>query len=105
MSTNKRYDSRTEEEKTSGCIMGSDGVKRWIVFDSNGDPALHRVDGPALIAQNGTKLWYINGKPHRLDGPAKEWVSEVVEWFFEGQKIDCSSQEEFDKLIKLKVFW
>ena len=30
---------------------------------------LHRVDGPAAEYANGSKSWYLNGKPHRLDGP------------------------------------
>jgi len=29
----------------------------------------HRVDGPAIIRPNGSKIWYCRGKLHRLDGP------------------------------------
>lgn len=36
----------------------------------NEDDELHRLDGPAIIRKDGTKLWYQNGKPHRVGGPA-----------------------------------
>jgi hypothetical protein len=91
----------TNQEIAEGCVMSTDGIKRY--FDDKGK--LHRVGGPALIAQNGTKLWYQNGKRHRIDGPAAEWASQESEWYFEDQLIDCTSQEEFERLIKMKVFW
>jgi len=31
---------------------------------------LHRDDAPAMIYNNGTKIWYQHGKRHRTDGPA-----------------------------------
>jgi antitoxin component YwqK of YwqJK toxin-antitoxin module len=49
------------------------------------DGKLHRVDGPALIEwlENGDKLsetWYLNGKIYRLDGPA------CTDWYKNGNK-------------------
>lgn len=32
----------------------------------------HRIDGPAREYFNGTKLWFFNGIQHREDGPAEE---------------------------------
>ncbi len=49
---------------------------------------------------------YCDGqKRHRLDGPA--WISAYgdKEWWYHDQRIECSTQEEFEKLIKLRHFW
>lgn len=44
---------------------------------------LHRVDGPALV-KNGSKVWYRNGKLHRVDGPGKERASGYRAWYING---------------------
>ena len=41
------------------------GTKRWY---KNGK--LHREDGPALEYISGDKHWYKNGKRHNIYGPA-----------------------------------
>ena len=61
-------------------IIDSDGMKRWFL---NGK--LHRLDGPAVIWPNGDKWWYSNGMIHREDGPAVEWTSGAKWWYFNGQ--------------------
>jgi hypothetical protein len=66
---------------------------------------LHREDGPAIIDNNGDKFWMINDKPHRLDGPAAEFADGGQEWFVDGKHIKCSSQEEFERILKLKLYW
>ena len=45
----------------------ANGTKFWYL---NGKP--HREDGPAVEYANGDKFWYLNGKRHREDGPAVE---------------------------------
>jgi hypothetical protein len=42
---------------------------------------LHREDGPAVEYVNGTKLWYQNGQYHRLDGPACEFTNGDKFWY------------------------
>jgi hypothetical protein len=42
---------------------------------------------------------------HRIDGPAIDEPYGRKEWYYEGTKINCASQEEFERWIKLKVFW
>ena len=37
------------------CIVGLDGTKEWYI---NGKP--HREDGPAVEDANGTKEWWLN---------------------------------------------
>lgn len=66
---------------------------------------LHRLDGPAVEYTDGSKVWYVEHKLHRLDGPAAEYASGDKYWFYEDELIECNSQEEFERLIKLKAFW
>ncbi|HEX4373634.1 MAG TPA: hypothetical protein VHZ50_10060 [Puia sp.] len=76
------------------------GDKRWYL---NGK--LHREDGPAFDCVNGYKEWSLNGKRHRLDGPAIEFIDGNKWWYYHGKNINCNSQQEFEKIIKLKEFW
>jgi hypothetical protein len=41
------------------------GVKIWQIQDK-----LHREDGPAIITPDGSELWFQNDKLHREDGKA-----------------------------------
>jgi len=66
---------------------------------------LHRLDGPAIEFSDGEKWWYKDGKLHRLDGPAIEWLNGLRCWCYENKEIECSSTEEFLKIINLKTFW
>ena len=65
---------------------------------------LHREDGPAIEFVNGDKFWYFNGRFHREEGPAIEYADGYKSWYYHGQKIDCQSQEEFERIIKLLIF-
>lgn len=80
----------------------SDGT-RSTTKDNN--KILHCVDGPALINGWGDKFYYINGQPHRENGPACEYASGSKVWFYKGKYLNVSSQEEFEKLLRLKPFW
>ena len=44
-------------------------------------------------------LYYLNGKKHRLDGPAIEWNDGDKYYYIEGKKYD--TKEEFDKVAYL----
>ena len=43
--------------------------------------------------------------PHRLDGPAIEYSNGNKEWYYKGEEINCSTQVEFEKSLKLKAYW
>ena len=75
------------------------GTKAWYI---NG--RLHRLDGPAIEYTSGDKEWYIHDQLHRLDGPAIEFANGVKEWYFNDEYIDCNTNEEFLRMIKLKAF-
>ena len=76
------------------------GALEWFI-----DGKRHREDGPAIEYYNGNKEWFLNDELHRVDGPAIECASGAKGWYYHGLYINCSSQEEFEKLLKLKAFW
>ena len=76
------------------------GDKHWWL---NGK--CHREDGPAIEWTNGDKYWYQHGLLHRVDGPAVEYASGNKEWCLYGKDIDCNTNEEFLRIVKLKTFW
>jgi hypothetical protein len=78
----------------------SDGNKYWLL---NGQ--LHREDGPAVEYINGDKEYYIHDKLHREDGPALEDINGNKFWYLNDVRIDCTTQEEFERLMSLRVFW
>jgi hypothetical protein len=107
----------------NGLLTLLNGTKYWYRNDK-----LHREEGPAVEYPNGNKYWYYNGYLHRENGPAvegscgeyKEWrhhgymhrldgpafeYLDIKKWYYHGEAIACSSQQEFDRLIKLKLFW
>ena len=62
--------------------IDKDGNKFWYV---NGKP--HRIDGPAVENANGNKTWYIHGKLHRIDdGPAFEQRDGYKAWYVNGER-------------------
>ncbi len=84
------------------CVTDKYGSKRW----RNDKGQLHREDGPAIeYAGVDRKCWFINGKCHREDGPAIEYGDGQKAYYYHGKIVDCDTDEEFFRLIKLKVFW
>ena len=69
------------------------------------DGYTHREDGPAVEYVDGYRAWYILGKLHREDGPAREFGGGYMEWWLHGEKYPFSSQEEFERFLKLRVLW
>jgi hypothetical protein len=68
-----------------------------------------------VTLRGGSKAWYVNGVYHREDGPAIIWNCKDASsnttwdtrsvWYYEGKYVDCFSQQEFEKYLKLKAFW
>jgi hypothetical protein len=54
---------------------------------------------------NSRKSWWLNGKRHREDGPAIEHSNGYKVWYINDVRIPCKTQEEFERLMKLKAFW
>ena len=86
--------------------IGNQGIKIWY----NENNRLHREDGPALEDPAFGKIWYFDGHFHREDGPAVEHVDGYKAWYYHGKRVDCFSQEEFERMIELlpfewKIIW
>ena len=66
-------------------------IEYTVKVDANGDKfwylngKLHRVDGPAFESADGDKYWYLNGLFHREDGPAIEWANGSKSWHLNGK--------------------
>jgi hypothetical protein len=56
------------------------GDKIWYLNDK-----FHRVDGPAIEAANGNRAWFVNGQRHRRYGPAIEYLNGDKVWYRNGQ--------------------
>ncbi len=39
------------------------------------------------VDSNGTKRWFLNGKRHREDGPAREWADGYKEWYLNDEEV------------------
>lgn len=64
-----------------------DGDRLWHL-----NAKRHREDGPAVERANGTKRWYINGKCHREDGPAIEYPDGDNYWYLNDK---CYSEKDY----------
>lgn len=66
----------------SVCITGANGIKEWYLGGK-----LHREDGPAREYVYGTKEWYQHGKKHRDGGlPAVECSHGRYEYWVHGKR-------------------
>jgi hypothetical protein len=79
-------------------ISTPSGEKNYVI---HGD-VLHREDGPAVVGYNGKKEWWVNGKRHRLDGPAviKDFGT-YKEWWVDGEQVeevDVVQRQVLDKV-------
>ncbi len=76
-------------------VVDNNGNKLWYLNDK-----LHREDGPAIEFVTGTKFWYLNGKLHRKDGPAVEYVNGDKYWYL--NNISYSESEFHTKMNSRK---
>ena len=68
------------------------GTPSFHHLDGRVDGKLHRLDGPAVQHTTGAKFWYVDGKLHRTDGPAAEWAGGTKYWFINGVSL---TEEQF----------
>lgn len=95
------YDENDLSHREDGpAIEFANGNKHWYVHGKR-----HRDDGPASEISSGCEYWYKDDQLHREDGPAIKYINGNSYWFYRGEPINCSSNEEFLRLIKLKIFW
>ena len=90
---------------SADCTLYPDGTRQW---HKGGDPKapLHRVGAPAWIADDGSEVWYENGKIHRVGGPAIEWADGRKEYWLDGQRVSYGEgvdvdTEQYDDIVAL----
>ncbi len=61
----------------------------------------------AIEVERRSFYWVVKGTAiiHREDGPAIEYNDGKRSWYYHNERIECNSQEEFERLINLKAFW
>ena len=69
------------------------GTEYWV----NGKS--HRDDGPAIDYLDGTKYWLNNNEYHRIDGPAIETINGCNSYYIKGKLF--YSKKDFDKVAYL----
>jgi hypothetical protein len=78
----------------SGLYIDKCSCKSWYK-----DDLYHRLNGPAIEYNKRFQRIYPNGQ--RL----VEWCDGFKDWYFNGKYICSSTQEEFERIIKLKMLW
>lgn len=73
-----------------------DGFAYWSINDKT-----HKLDGPAIIYSNGTKIYYQYGKIHNLYGPAMIHSEGIVKYYVNGKK----HRENGPAIIGLKGYY
>jgi hypothetical protein len=61
------------------------------------DQQYHRLDGPAVVYQDGTEKWYREGKLHRDQGPAIIKANGDREWWIDGKRDNPRGPAEITK--------
>ena len=75
-------------------VIAHNGTKKYYINGS-----LNRLDGPAIIFADGTKEWYIDGQLHRFDGPARIYNDGEKEWYLNDELVS-DNQKDFYAFIK-----
>ena len=81
-----------EAVQPNGPVTNANGDKVWYK-----DGKLHRLDGPAVDRADGAKEWYKDDKLHRLDGPAVERTNGDKLWYINDKQL---TEKEFNEYIK-----
>ena len=77
----EKYQAVLEQTGKPEMEQDANGNKEWYL---NGKR--HRVDGPAIEGANGYKAWWLNGELHRIDGPAVEGADGYKAWWLNGKE-------------------
>lgn len=49
------------------------------------DGKIHRIGGPAVTHRDGSEFWYDKGLLHNVDGPAMVWTNGSKVWILHGE--------------------
>ena len=76
----EKYEQVLEAGQEPVMTVNKNGAKEWRL---NGK--FHRLDGPA-VEIFGSKVWFLNGLHHRIGGPAVEFINGNKEWWVNGKR-------------------
>ncbi len=65
----------------------------------------HRLDGPAVVYENGTELWFKNGILHRENGPAAIYSNGLRIWYIDGKERKQKLSKKSRRSLKDGVFY
>lgn len=89
-------DAKNQFHRLDGpAIEWQDGTKYWYV-----NHELHRTDGPAVERPDGREEWWCRGRPHRLDGPAFTNLDGTQEWWIHGRMLDEAEIERHQRSLQ-----
>ena len=71
--------------------------KMGVIRYKNHLDQLHRVHGPAIICDDGSKEWYLDGNRHRTDGPAVIRSDGQQQWCLDGHHV---TQDEWRNKVR-----
>jgi hypothetical protein len=60
-------------------VSKSRTVRKILFMHKAANGLWHKVNGPAIVWDNGDEEWWVNGELHRLNGPAV--VGKIVKWY------------------------
>ena len=75
-----------------------------IWYCKKGTGIRHNPYGPAIIAKDGYKVYYIEDKLHRLDGPTRIYPTGVEEYYINNIR-KGNTKQEFYNVIKNLNLW
>ena len=75
------------------------GNKSWFL---NGK--YHREDGPAREYASSSKYWYLNDKLHREDGPAIEYANGDKYWYLNDKEVtEEEHKRQTSKVVEMTM--
>lgn len=107
-----------QEEDAAYKVYNSEGkCVEWWMRTTRAGPyrnyaVLHRENGPAVEYEDGSEEWYLEGKLHRVDGPAIiDAVTGDADWCIKHEYIACFDDFQMasgcsdEDLIMLRLKW
>jgi hypothetical protein len=72
---------------------------------NGGELEEYNSDEGVYYYMQDSKHWWLNGLLHREDGPAVEYADGTKYWYINDIQLDCTTQKQFEQLMRLRAFW
>lgn len=85
-------------------LVSTPASKSWSIYYFDEEGERHNTHGPAIIHSSGTKLWFVNGKKHRYNGPA--FVSSIGEIWYNNDMIHrLTGPAQLNYELQIKLYY